>query len=149
LILPENEHILLLGARTGYMKGFGGKDVPLFERYFLGGPDDLKGFDYREVGPKSNDKYREPLGGKTFAFGTAEYSVKVAKIVRLAGFLDGGFLNPQALDWRLSDYNADCGLGLRIFILNAPLRIDFAFPLKSDLYNNRRFKFSYSFGLSF
>ncbi len=149
LVVPENEHVVLVGAKTGYVKGFGGKEVPLFEREFLGGPDDLRGFDYREVGPKSNDRYREPLGGKTFAFGTTEYSIKVTRILRLASFFDIGFLNSKALDWRTSDYNANWGVGVRIFILNAPFRLDFAFPLKSDPYNKHKCKISYSFGVSF
>lgn len=150
LVSPENEQVVLLGGKTGSLKGFGGKEVPLFEKEFLGGPDDLRGFDFREVGPKSNDRHREPLGGKTFTYGKAEYSIKIHSIVRLVSFFDVGFVNEKALDWRTKNYNSDWGVGVRLFVLNAPFRLDFAFPLKTDPYNKKKAPhISWSFGVSF
>ena len=150
LLSQENEQVVLFGGKTGTVRGFGGKEVPLFEKEFLGGPDDLRGFEYRHVGPKSNDNFREPLGGKTFAFGKTEYSIKLHSIVRLVGFFDVGFLNEKHANWSVSDYNSDVGLGLRLFLLNAPLRLDFAFPLRTDSYNKKKAPyFSWSFGVSF
>ena len=55
----------------------GTKDrVPFFERYFLGGVNNLRGYKYRTVGPRDLTS-REPLGGGTYWYGTAEYSVPV------------------------------------------------------------------------
>jgi outer membrane protein insertion porin family len=138
-----------LGARTGYVKSFSHRDVPLFEREFLGGPDDLRGFPYRGVGPKTQDRFHEPLGGKTFGFGVAEYSVKLSDIFRLVGFADAGFLNPRAINWKMRHYSVDLGVGMRIFLLKMPFRLDFAHPVKSDPGNRHKWRVAYSFGVSF
>ena len=49
LVNPNHEQTLLIGGKAGTVRGFGSQEVPLFEREFLGGPDDLRGFDYHEV----------------------------------------------------------------------------------------------------
>ena len=127
----------------------------MFEREFLGGPDDLRGFDYHEVGPKTNDRYRENLGGKSFAFMKAEYSVKLSSIVRAVGFFDAGqvkgfsYTKPYE-DPKSGSFCSDAGLGLRIHVLGVPFRLDFAFPLKTDVYNKKKAPhIAYSFGVSF
>ena len=153
MISPEHVQVFLIGGKTGWVRGFGGKEVPLFEREFLGGPDDLRGFDYREVGPKTNDKYRENLGGKSFFYLKSEYSVKVHSIVRVLGFFDLGKvnkINDKYFDPKSGGLCSDIGLGLRIHIMGAPLRLDFAWPLKTDAYNKKKGPhIAYSFGVSF
>lgn len=153
LVSPEYEQTFLIGGKTGLVRGLSGQEVPLFEREFLGGPDNLRGFDYREVGPKTNDKYHENLGGKRFSYLKSEYSVKVHSIVRLVGFFDIGQvkeLNNKYLDTKSGGWNSDAGFGLRIHVLGAPFRLDFAFPLKTDSYNKKKAPhIVYSFGVSF
>lgn len=157
LVNPNFEQVFLIGGRIGFVKGFGGKKVPLFEREFLGGPDDLRGFEIHEVGPKTNDGYQENLGGKMFAFLKPEYSVKVHPIVRIVGFYDIGQVKAfkpsyykGLYDEKSGGINSDIGLGLRLHIMGAPFRLDFAFPLKTDKYNKKKAPYiSYSFGVSF
>ena len=153
LISPEYEQTFLIGGKTGFVRGLSGQEVPLFEREFLGGPDNLRGFDYREVGPKTNDRYHENLGGKSFSYLKSEYSIKVHSIIRMVGFFDIGQvkeLNNKYLDTKSGGWNSDAGFGLRIHILGAPFRLDFAFPLKTDSYNKKKAPhIVYSFGVSF
>lgn len=153
LITPDYEQTLLIGGKVGTVRGFGGKTVPLFEREFLGGPDDLRGFDYHEVGPKSNDKYHENLGGQTFGFIKTEYSVKMSSILRVVGFFDAGEVKKFGKITsapKSGSFNSDVGIGLRLHILNAPFRLDFAFPLQTDTYNKKKAPvIAYSFGVSF
>ncbi len=42
---------------AGWAKGYGGDEVPVFQRFFLGGLDSLRGFEDREVGPKGKSGY--------------------------------------------------------------------------------------------
>lgn len=153
LVNSEHEQTFLLGGKTGIVHGLSGKEVPLFEREFLGGPDNLRGFDYREVGPKTNDSYHENLGGKSFSFFKSEYSIKVHPIVRVVSFFDIGqvkAINNKYLDHKSGGWNSDVGVGLRIHILGAPFRLDFAFPLQTDSYNKLKAPhIVYSFGVSF
>ena len=58
--------ILELNGAIGVVDTWGSGDhVPIFDRLFLGGADTLRGFDYRDVGPK--DQNGEPLGGQTLS----------------------------------------------------------------------------------
>ena len=122
-------------------------DVPFYDRFFLGGPQTLRGFEYRMVGPK--DLTGEPTGGKTYGFVSLEYSFDVVKPVRAAVFYDGGFVNRDAYDFSPVDYNDNFGFGLRLFVAGAPLSLDFGIPLTGDRFNKKGTQFNFSFGTRF
>lgn len=148
-VCEAGKQVVAIGARSGTVIPYGHKRVPLFERYSLGGSDTLRGFEWEAVGPRDPLDPSVAARGKTYSYATAEYSIKVMDHVRLATFYDAGYVNTSACNWSTHDYNSDWGVGLRIFILKAPLRLDLAFPIKSDTYNKRRSKFSFSFGTTF
>ena len=148
-------HVLELGARTGVMQAFGGtSDVPFFERYYLGGINTLRGFKYRYISPRQvpNIPDNEPIGGDTFWFGTAEYSIPVFEKeagvgVRLAAFYDIGSVGASPYNYNVSDYNDNWGLGLRLNIpMLGPLRFDYGIPIHHDQYNSSSGKFQFSVG---
>ncbi len=154
LVSPNHEQVLMVGAKAGYVRGLFGKNVSLYEREFLGGPDDLRGFDYHEVGPKAKDKTETNLGGQMFWFAKTEYSIKLHDIFRVVGFCDVGALYKASNEKyhlpKSGGLNADAGFGFRIHILGTPLRLDFAFPLRTDPYNRKSAPhIAYSFGTSF
>ena len=122
-------------------------DVPFYDRFFLGGPQDVRGFEFRTVGPK--DSSGEPIGGKTYGFFSLEYSFDVVKPVRAAIFYDGGFVNANAYDFSPVDYNDNFGIGLRLFVAGAPLSLDFGIPLTGDRFNRKGTQFNFSFGTRF
>ena len=122
-------------------------DVPFYDRFFLGGPQDVRGFEFRTVGPK--DTSGEPIGGKTYGFFSLEYSFDVVKPVRAAIFYDGGFVNANAYDFSPVDYNDNFGIGLRLFVAGAPLSLDFGIPLTGDRFNRKGTQFNFSFGTRF
>ena len=142
------EQVLSILGRTGTIMGYGGQSVPFFERYYMGGPDDLRGFGYRKVGPR--DSTGESIGGKTMAYGSIEYTVRVMEPVRIAAFYDIGFLNKGELNWNPNGYRDDWGFGLRIFMLGAPLRVDLAFPItRNKKRTSGKPEFNFSFGARF
>jgi outer membrane protein insertion porin family len=47
-------YVLGLGGSLGYGAGFSGSDLPLFERYFIGGINSVRGFADRSIGPRSS-----------------------------------------------------------------------------------------------
>ncbi len=135
-------------GRLGGITSFGGKRLPLFEHYYLGGPDNLRGIEYRKASPRFPDG--EPSGGRTFGFASLEYSFKLLDPVRFLGFYDAGFINAKSGDFSLRDFQHDVGIGFRIFIFGSPLRLDLGFPLKKKAYGykNKSPVFSWSFGTS-
>lgn len=156
------KQVFLIGGSTGTIMPYGNQKIFFFDKFFLGGPESLRGFGFQQVGPKapskrkkgkhkhSKHKHFDPIGGDTFARFTLEYSVKILDNVRFVTFYDWGFVNSAALDWSPGSYNDNWGVGLRIFILNAPLRLDWGFPIKGDGINDKKdYVFNFSFGTTF
>ncbi len=157
--------VLSVLARVGSFWEYSDERVPFFERFFLGGPNSLRGFEYRDVGPRqqsSNPEFRgltEAVGGNSYGFGSFEYSVQVAEPLRLAVFYDWGFVNQGDFNFNPSGFNDNWGFGVRLLVLGNPLRLDLGIPITSTdffddrgnlLYSNRRGnQFNFSFGTRF
>ena len=105
--------------------------VPIFDRLFLGGSYTLRGYEFRDVGPKDPDT-GDPLGGNSSAYATAELTYPIWKQIRGAVFYDWGFVNVDALDFNPSLYNDNWGLGIRLDLPGFPLHLDYAWPITYD-----------------
>lgn len=146
--------ILSFDGAASTVQTWGGDNnqVPIFERLFLGGSSNLRGFKFRDVGPK--DASGEPLGGTTSFFASAELNFPIlgdrdAPKARGAIFYDVGRVNggPATLGGGL---NADVGIGLRLYLIpGTPIRIDVGFPTSSDEYNNHNAQFNFNLGYKF
>lgn len=124
--------------------------VPFFDRFFLGGPYSLRGYEYREVGPQdANPNAAEYVGGNTYGFASLEYTIKLAEQFRIAAFYDWGFVNVDEFDFRPTYYNDNWGVGIRLLVLNNPLSLDYALPLTSGENNDEGGQFNFSFGTRF
>ncbi len=121
----------------------------VFTRHFLGGANNLRGFDFRDVGPR-DPVSGEVLGGNTAWNGTAEVTVPVVEKIRAAAFYDLGEVSDGPVGSIESGINSDWGIGLRLFILgSAPVRLDYAFPLQSDGFNDDGGRFQFTMGAQF
>jgi outer membrane protein insertion porin family len=143
-------HVLELTGRTGVVQNYGSSDrVPLFDRWYLGGLYSLRGFDYRDVGPK--DVNGEPLGGETYWFGSAEYSIPIVDRLRAAFFYDAGMVYRSAFRfsqdiYNTGMYNDNVGIGLRLNLPIGPLRLDYGIPINTDPQNKSSGKFQFGVG---
>lgn len=142
------EQTLTIAGRTGTIWGYGGKEVPFFDRYFLGGPYTMRGFDYRDVGPIELPS-NTAVGGNTMGLIQIDYIFRVLEPLGFKLFYDVGFINSDKFDWNTSGYNDDFGFGLIIILMGSPLNLDFGFPLRTDSYNNKGMRFNFSFGTVF
>src|ERR1700719_1893262 len=80
--------ILLLNGEVGVVSNWNNDSiVPIFDRLYLGGASTLRGFRFRDVGPK--DDQENALGGNTLARVTVEYTIPIIERVRFAVFYDG------------------------------------------------------------
>ncbi len=122
-------------------------DVPIYDRYFLGGADTLRGFSYRKVGPK--DVKGDPIGGNTFVNGTAEYSFPIVERVRGAFFFDVGEVERDSYSFSVGDLKSDVGVGVRLNLPIGPLRLDYGYPLMTDKQTGTSGKFQFSVGYQF
>jgi outer membrane protein insertion porin family len=147
-------HVLELGGVAGVVDSYGNSpDVPFFERYFLGGPNSLRGYKYRYVSPRQlpNIPENEPIGGDTYWFASAEYSIPIFEQergvgVRLAFFYDIGSVGASPFNMNVSGYSDDVGIGLRLNLPIGPLRLDYGIPLQHDQYSSAAGKFQFTVG---
>lgn len=140
-------HVLSFRGTVEVVEEFGSSDrVPIFDRLFLGGMRDVRGFRLRDVGPK--DENQEPIGGRSSAFVSAEYTVPIPGMpMRLAGFYDIGMVWEDAYEFRTDDLNSSVGVGIRFDFPQFPLRFDYAWPLQTDEFNDRKSaRFSFMLG---
>lgn len=139
------EVLLRAGVADSY-EGGNQSFVPREQRFFLGGPNTLRGFEYRDVGPQENGY---ASGGKTYGMVGVEYSIGFSEGFRGALFYDGGFVNKDAADFSFDQYwNDNYGFGIRINVMGTPLRLDYAIPMTKDdnNQNTANSQFNFSFG---
>ena len=106
--------------RAGVVKESGDSEfVPIEERFYLGGPNTLRGFEFRDVSPKSGLVPLDPelansgigrrpfeIGGKTYGMFSAEYTIGFTEGFHGAIFYDGGFVNKAAGDFSMDRVKA-------------------------------------------
>ena len=142
--------IVMAGAKIGTVSAFNrNDDVPVFERYFLGGGDSLRGFEYRTVGPIREG---ENIGGQTMLLMTAEVSHPIWGPVRGAFFVDAGNTPRSSWTVRVSDFNIGAGWGLRIKLpqINVPIKLDIAYPFLNNQDNERsKVRLHFNVGFTF
>ena len=129
----------------------GSGDIPIFEREFLGGASSLRGYEYREASSALlRDEQGEPLGGKTAAYFTAEYSFPLLNLKKFRAhiFYDGGILSNQSWDFG-GEYLSDFGVGLDLFLPMGPIRLDIAWPLSTDEWVDDKARFQFNMGYQF
>ena len=121
-------------------------NVPIFDRLYLGGSNNLRGFPFREVGPQ--DQNGEPIGGGSMARATVELTFPIIEKARGAIFYDTGFVNSDAWSFGFNHIASDIGIGLRLNLPIGPLRIDYGFPIQRDGYNGGG-RFNFNVGYQF
>ncbi len=133
-------------GHMGYIQKIGGEDIPIDERFFLGGLDSLRGFRVREVGPRvrtastvlnpndgsvvsQSSSYDFP-GGNKDAYFNLEYTFPLLKDMGLKGvtFFDTGNAWGAGEDY-FSDMRYSVGFGIRWFSPMGPLRLEWGYNL--------------------
>jgi outer membrane protein insertion porin family len=143
--------ILMLGAATGDVNYYDtSTEVPIFDRFFIGGSRSVRGFNNRDIGPV--DENLEPLGGDTMFYTNIELTFPIIDRVRGAIWNDAGFLDARAFHYTdaFQEGDAAAGVGLRLNLPIGPLRLDYGLPYKDEGYNHSNTgKFSFDVGYQF
>lgn len=140
-------------ANGGYIVGYGGKDVRLSNRYYLGGMN-LRGFEFGGIGAR--DKVTEDaLGGNWTLYGGTELSFPIGLDelgVRGRTFFDIGMLGkPDGIDTSEVNYSskprASVGFGFEWYSPMGKIDLDFGFPVMKEDYDEKEV-FRLNFGTS-
>jgi outer membrane protein insertion porin family len=124
-----------------------GNGVPIFDRLYLGGANNMRGFNFREVGPV--DSQNNPIGGNSLGYITMELTFPIITRVRGAVFTDAGFVNSDTYDFGTAGANVDIGVGLRLDLPIGPVRVDYGIPVIYDSWNGPPGKFQFNIGYQF
>ncbi len=144
--IDDYPFVLAAGSRLGMVGRFGQtKSVPVYERYFLGGADTIRGY--------SNNGQIGPLnGGKVYSVANVEFKFPLARerkrtIVQWAFFFDIGnsWENFTAVSSRFgtgtTNLKAGAGFGIRFTTPAFPIRLDWGYGFnhkpgeqRSDIY---------------
>lgn len=132
-----------------------GNDLIVSERFFLGGPDDLRGFPFRQVGarvPTDNGNF-VIIGGTQEVVATAEYIFPLIPQVGFKGvvFFDIGnvFNDNQNLTLNPNDLLKDVGFGIRWLSPLGPLRLELGFPIGKTPPETKSYQIQFTVGTLF
>ncbi len=144
--------ILSVNGEVAFVNSVGGGQIPIYDRMFLGGGRTLRGFDFRDVGPRDTGFTNEVFGGNSLGYISFEYTIPIIETVRAAVFSDSGFVNQDSWDASPNDIYSDVGVGIRLKlpISPLPLALDYAVPVSSpDKRADKGGQFNFSLSTQF
>jgi outer membrane protein insertion porin family len=134
----KKKWVLSLRTREGWENEYGSSDsIPLSERFFAGGTTTVRGYDYRDIGPrmllyKRSDE-TAPIGGRLRLVNNMELKYKLTDILRLYSFVDAGGVWSEVGDFDIGDMKYSAGIGLGVDIPRmGPVRVDYGIPINPD-----------------
>ncbi|MBI4051891.1 MAG: outer membrane protein assembly factor BamA [Elusimicrobia bacterium] len=130
--IGEYPFVLSFSNRFGFVERFGHtQTVPVFERYFMGGPDTIRGYNVTgQIGPA--------FGGKVYDVFNVEYKFPLAR-ERRRTIVQGAFFFDMGNSWdnlrstslkigsRERQLKAGAGFGIRFVTPAFPIRLDWGY----------------------
>ncbi len=146
--------VFSIGGAAGHMFGFGGRDINIADRFYLGG-ELVRGFDTSGIGPRDTTT-RDALGGNIYYAGSVEQKFPLGLPEDLgllgAAFVDMGSLwdvdatGPEVQD--SSKVRLSAGVGVAWNSPFGPVRIDLAKPIVKETFDEDEL-LRFSFGTRF
>jgi outer membrane protein insertion porin family len=122
--------VLAFSLRGGMAYGFGDdEELPLIERFFLGGRSTVRGYSHDSLGPKGVDD--NPTGGNIYALTNWELRFSLGKGFGLVTFVDAGNVW-KTIDEVRDELKYTAGAGLRYNTPVGPIRIDYGHKMNKD-----------------
>jgi outer membrane protein insertion porin family len=138
-----------LHGKYGIIEGFSGGIIPIYERFYLGGINSLRGWDSGDVSPRDPET-GDRIGGETMILFNVELLWPLVEKIGLRGvvFYDAGnsYLTPD--DFDISDLKTDVGAGIRWHSPMGPLRLEYGYKLNPESGESRG-NFQFSMGVFF
>jgi len=129
--LPWNTTLNLRG-QAGGIWGYNGKLVPIYEKFFVGGIDTIRGFEYGMAGPVDRAT-NDPLGATKMVIFNAEWIFPLSREIGLQGalFFDAGkaWGTNRGENARTRGLAFGVGPGIRWYSPFGPIHIDLGFNL--------------------
>jgi outer membrane protein insertion porin family len=139
---------LQLTGDVGYGQGLGGKPLPFYRNYYVGGINSVRGYATGSIGPRDTDN--TSLGGSHKLVGNIELlfpfpGLRNDRSVRLSTFVDGGFADES---FTTTNIRYSTGLAVTWVSPFGPLKLSMAQPLNSQS-TDRLQRLQFTFGTAF
>jgi outer membrane protein insertion porin family len=148
---PKNWGDITYSLGTNVAYGFGnegidGNELPLFERYFPGGINTIRGFSSRSLGPRESRKDRfgnivatNPIGGSTQFILNNELIFPIVPGIGLKGvlFVDAGNAYSADTVWSWDETRLSVGAGARWLSPLGPLRVELGYPVRKKDHDHK------------
>jgi len=136
------KHVFSMRGQVGWTDS----DTPIFERYYAGGFQTFRGFEFRGITPRDGNV---GIGGRFLTLGSLEYKLPVTADdnVAVVAFSDFGTVEESV---SLDNFRVSVGAGLRLAVPimgPVPLAFDFAVPI-TDQENDETQVFSFYIGIT-
>ncbi len=155
--------VLALRGLVGLAEGATELSLPPDQRFYGGGSNTIRGYEYQSVGPIFNcppslpstvSCSQNPIGGTAIVAGTVEFRQRFGKSWGSAVFVDGGQVS-NSLRLEPDIFRIGVGAGLRYYTPIGPIRVDFAIPIHtgnvppSQTFDEQRFQIYIGLGQAF
>lgn len=121
-----DRHQMLLRADVGGILSNDFDSVPINMRFYAGGDQSVRGYDYQSLAPKDTDG--TVIGGRELLVLSSEYAFRLTNRWRLATFVDAG----NAFDSPREGLKTGVGVGVRWVSPVGPVRLDVAYGLDNE-----------------
>ncbi|MHB8766242.1 MAG: outer membrane protein assembly factor BamA [Deferrisomatales bacterium] len=123
-------HVLTLHGAAGYLHRISDRALPVYERYYLGGINTLRGFDSRSIGPR-DAATGDVIGGDKELMVNLEYLFPLVEEAKIRGlvFFDAGNAWDEGEAYLATPLRRSAGLGIRWFSPMGPLRLEWGYVL--------------------
>ncbi len=139
-------------ARAGFAKEYGDTvNVPVYERFYAGGANTIRGYRERSVGPRDKGS-NDPIGGNAIILGNIEMTFPIyEKVIKGAVFYDVGNVWPKIDDFldNTTQFKQGVGVGARVKTPLGPVRVDYGIPLSKNHEDKRDGQFYFSMSRGF
>ncbi|SCZ10634.1 autotransporter secretion outer membrane protein TamA [Pseudomonas sp. NFACC37-1] len=122
-----DKHRLLARAQIGGSATNGYKSIPPSLRFFAGGDQSVRGYDYQSLSPENSEGDR--IGGRYMVAGSLEYQYSIAEKWRVATFIDQG---NSFNSLELPSLKTGVGVGVRWVSPVGPIRLDLAHAMDDE-----------------
>ncbi len=130
-------------GRLGYADGYAGKELPLYERFYVGGINTIRGLGFGEGGPRNAEG--EKIGGNLEMIANVELIFPIVKEIKLKGvvFFDYGAAFDKDDKFGFNDLRQTAGFGLRWMSPFGPIRLEWGYNIdRKEDENDSRLEFS-------
>jgi outer membrane protein insertion porin family len=144
-----NKQVIGFHADYEFISSSNGKTIPFWERFYLGGERDIRGYEIYSIGPRSTDGYL--IGGTKSLVLNAEYQFHVAEPLNLIFFHDMGNTYLEGENINFGNMYTSSGLELRVFVpaLRVPFRLIFSYNNRLIYSGDTHFTFRFAIGTTF